>query len=382
MRADAPAHRRRLLLVDNSLHRTGAFASALALARALRGTCDVEFILSSASTLHNEVAEAGIVCHRLPMIEIGRSWRKLLMYFPMLLLNTFKLRRLLLQRQVDVVVINDYYNLLGACIRLTGWSGRVLTMVRLLPKNQQPVMNKIWTTLGMLFSHHLIAVSRAVERQLPISPKVTLIYNSIVLADIHSFSVSRQGTEDGLVHCLYPANYIVGKGHEAALDAFAIAWRKYPALRLRFVGGDMELEKNRALKAELARKTVQLGLQNVVIVDGFSLDVELDIKNSDIVLNFSKSESFSITCVEACAYGRPIIATRCGGPEEIIQHGVSGLLVPLDDLSAMSTAILELANNVELRNRMGANGVVIVREKFSKKAFLNRFLPLCESVQA
>lgn len=359
--------RPRLLLLENSLHMTGAFVSALTMAGALRDTHDFEFVLPTDSTLHDEVAAAGIVCHSIPMSEIGRSWRKLFRYVPMLVLNAWRLRRLLAQRKVTVLVINDYYNLLGVMAKATGWRGQLLTMVRLMPMNQHRVLNRVWTALALRCSDNVVAVSKAVAQQLPASDKVQVVYNLTRFKERHPDMPT--GRDDGAVHCLYLANYIAGKGHLHGLQAFAQAHQQNPAMRLRFVGSDMGLEKNRSLKASLELVAVQMGLGKVVRFDGYSSDVELDIKRADIVLNFSESESFSRTCLEACAFGRPIIATRCGGPEEIVDEGVTGFLVGIGDVPAMAAAIFRLASSPSLRQKMGAAGRLAVREKFSEDTF-------------
>lgn len=361
-------HRPRLLLVENSLHTTGAFASAMAMVDALRADHDIEFVLPTSSTLHPVVRAAGIVCHSLPLSELGRSWARLLRYVPVLLLNTVRLRRLLSSRKADVLVINDYYNLLGAMAKGTGWCGQLLTMVRLMPLSQHRVLNRVWTALALRFSDKVVAVSRAVARQLPARDKVQMLYNPSRFDERHPAMPA--GQTAGVVRCLYLANYIAGKGHLYGLQAFAQAHEHNPALRLRFAGGDMGLEKNRALKASLERTAVEMGLGDVVICNGYSNDVELDIKQADIVLNFSDSESFSQTCLEACAYGRPIIATRCGGPEEIVDDGVSGLLVHVKDVQAMGAALLRLSNDRALRDSMGQAGRRIVRERFSERRFV------------
>lgn len=380
MYSNANACRPRLILLENSLHKTGAFNSALYIAKALHYTHDVELVIPTSSKLHSDLSAAGIVCHRLPMVEVGRSWRKLLLYIPILAFNALNLHRLLIRRNATVLMVNDYYNMLGVCVRLTGWGGKILTVVRLLPANQHRLLNRIWTTLGMMFTHHMIAVSGAVARQLPSDPKVVLLYNPIGLTEKYSSFFKRTGgAGDGLIYCLYPANYIAGKGHGTALEAFARAYRDCPSLRLRFVGGDMGLEKNRDLKAELLVKAAQLRVQDVVIVDGFSADIELDIKNSDIILNFSESESFSHTCIEASAFGKPIIATRCGGPEEIVENDVTGLLVDIGDLPAMVAAILRLANSPSTRQNMGEAGRLAVWKKFSERSFLDGFHSLLSS---
>lgn len=360
--------RTRLLMIENSLHTTGAFVSAMAMVEVLRTDHDIEFLLPSASTLHQVVEAAGIVCHRLPMSELGRSWPRLLRYMPMLLLNTMRLRGLLARRKVDVLVINDYYNLLGSMVKGTGWRGKLLTYVRLMPLNQHRLLNQMWSALAVRCSNTVVAVSKAVAQQLPASDKVQVLYNPNNFNERHPTMLGEPS--DGVVRCLYLANYISGKGHLYGLQAFASAYAQNPALRLRFVGGDMGLEKNRALKASLERFAVEMGLGDVVTCDGYSNDVELDIKQADIVLNFSESESFSHTCMEACAYGRPIIATRCGGPEEIVHDGVSGLLVDVKDVQAMGSALLRLSKDQTLRDSMGQAGRRIVHERFTERRFV------------
>ena len=56
------------------------------------------------------------------------------------------------------------------------------------------------------------------------------------------------------------------------------------------------------------------------------------------MLNFSESESFSMTCLESLYYGTPLIATDSGGPAELFKHGESGHLVPNRDVQAMAKA--------------------------------------------
>lgn len=355
--------RPRLLLLENSLHTTGAFGSAMKIADDLAPIYDIEFLLPSTSTLKPIVEAAGMVCHVLPMSEIGRSWWRLLKYVPLLMVNTIRLRQLIYTRKFNVMVVNDYYNLLGFTVRASGWRGIVLTFVRLLPFSQQRHVNKLWVTLALWGSDKVLAVSRAVEAQLPASKKVEVFYNPVRFEERLPAAAGRR--DDDEVRCLYLSNYIVGKGQLHGLQAFAQAYRDNPALRLRFVGGDMDLEKNRKLKSALQAMACHLGVDSVVTFDGYSNEVERDIKEADIVLNFSESESFSQTCLEASAFGRPIIATRCGGPEEIVQDGVSGLLVDTKDVNAMATAVLRLSRDREMREAMGIAGRSLVREQFS-----------------
>jgi L-malate glycosyltransferase len=370
--ATTSLRRTKLLLVENSLHVTGAFKSALAIVEALRPNYDIEMVLPATSTLKSVVEAKGLVCHQLPMVQLGRSWKKLLRYLPHLFITTFLLRRLLVARRIDLLLINDYYNLLGATIKVTGWSGKILTLVRLMPMNQQKVLNRVWTALAIRFSDRVVAVSWAVRRQLPKNEKIEVIYDPSSFIEKYPATLPVDET-NGTVRCLYLANYIAGKGHIYALEAFIRAYAVNPKLRLRFVGGDMGLDKNAALKQTLQQRVETLRLNEVISFHSFSEDVEKEIKISTIVLNFSESESFSNTCLEACAFSRPIIATRCGGPEEIVDDGVSGLLVPVRDVDAMTQALIGLSRNEPLQLSMGKAGQLIVNKRFSEQAYVLAF---------
>ena len=110
-------------------------------------------------------------------------------------------------------------------------------------------------------------------------------------------------------------------------------------------------------------------LQPVVFFEHFTTDIEKEIKSAAIVLNFSEAESFSMTCLEAGYYGLPVIATKCGGPEEIILHDRTGLLVEKRNIDMMAEAILALADNEIRRVQLGTAARQYVREKFSTDNF-------------
>jgi glycosyltransferase involved in cell wall biosynthesis len=171
------------------------------------------------------------------------------------------------------------------------------------------------------------------------------------------------------ISILYLANYIRGKGQDAALEAFAQAYRQNNNIMLTFMGGDMGLEKNREFKTELEQRTKEFGLEGVVRFSPFNSNVEQSIKEADIILNLSEAESFSMTCLEAAFYGTALIATRCGGPEEIVEHGRTGITVPVKDIHAMQDAILTLASDAELRKQYAEAGKEYVRSKFNIETY-------------
>jgi glycosyltransferase involved in cell wall biosynthesis len=135
----------------------------------------------------------------------------------------------------------------------------------------------------------------------------------------------------------------------------------------------MRSAKNLSYKNRLIEKAKASGVTDFIEFGNFTADVEKTIIESDIVLNFSESESFSMTCAEASYYGKPVIATRCGGPEEIIADQESGILVDKENITQMAEAIVMLSNNAELQKQFGEFGKSYVRQKFSPQHFKKTF---------
>ena len=86
---------------------------------------------------------------------------------------------------------------------------------------------------------------------------------------------------------------------------------------------------------------------------------------SDIVCQLSRwEEAFGLTIAEAMASGKPMIATRCGGIPELVQDGESGFLVERGDSGAAAERILQLAEDLTLRESMGRRGGELCRSQF------------------
>jgi glycosyltransferase involved in cell wall biosynthesis len=127
----------------------------------------------------------------------------------------------------------------------------------------------------------------------------------------------------------------------------------------------MGLQKNKMFRESLEQRAAEWGVSDAVQFDGFAHDVEKEIKEADIVLNFSESESFSFTCLEALYFGTPLIASDSGGPTELFEHRRSGYLVRNGDVDAMAEAILYLSQNPNFRKCYSRNSRAYVRSKFN-----------------
>ena len=93
----------------------------------------------------------------------------------------------------------------------------------------------------------------------------------------------------------------------------------------------------------------------------------------DIFVLSSTSEGFSISTIEAMATGLPLVATKCGGPEEIVTHNKNGWLVEKANPAALAEGLLTIINDQALQQRLAANAVTHVSETFSSEKMLNEY---------
>jgi glycosyltransferase involved in cell wall biosynthesis len=87
-------------------------------------------------------------------------------------------------------------------------------------------------------------------------------------------------------------------------------------------------------------------------------------------------EGFGLSAAEAMAAGCPVIASRIEGLEEVVEDGVTGILVPPADPKVLVEAIKLMLGSPSLRNRMGEMGRHRVRERFSIEVQNNAWLSI------
>jgi glycosyltransferase involved in cell wall biosynthesis len=93
-----------------------------------------------------------------------------------------------------------------------------------------------------------------------------------------------------------------------------------------------------------------------VILTGEVKNVASYIQASDILAMLSEFEGFSLSVLEGLACGIPVVATPVGAIPQLISHEMNGLIVPVDDLPALQTAILMLLGEPSLRSQFGKIG--------------------------
>ncbi len=107
---------------------------------------------------------------------------------------------------------------------------------------------------------------------------------------------------------------------------------------------------------------------------GMRTDVDLLYGAMDIFVLPSHREGFPRSAMEAAAMGLPVVATDIRGCRDVVEHGVNGFLVPVQDPEALARAIKQLGEDVEMRRRMGNAGRTRAVELFDESKVVDRVL--------
>jgi glycosyltransferase involved in cell wall biosynthesis len=214
----------------------------------------------------------------------------------------------------------------------------------------------------------LIAVSETVKRELEhhriAGPgRITVLPLGLDLGrflgcEAHAGTLRRQlGAADGGPLIGIVARLVPIKRHEDFLAAGALLAARIPGARFVIVGDG---ERRTELEALVRRH----GLQDKVTFLGWRQDLDRIYPDLDVVALTSANEGSPVSLIEAMAAGRPVVGTRVGGVPDLVEHGVSGLLVPAGDPPAIAEAMAALVGNPERRRAMGDAGRKQVRDAY------------------
>lgn len=153
------------------------------------------------------------------------------------------------------------------------------------------------------------------------------------------------------------------KGQDVFLRAIHQIRHELPNVRFKIIGSALFGEEQH--EVELRKLATQLVVEDCVEFCGFVSNVAERIAGLDLVVHASTiSEPFGQVVIEGMAAGKAVVATRGGGISEIVEDGVSGLLVPMNDPTALAQAMLLLLKDPLRRSKLGAAGRQRVEDKF------------------
>ncbi|MEP6902115.1 MAG: glycosyltransferase family 4 protein [Actinomycetota bacterium] len=169
--------------------------------------------------------------------------------------------------------------------------------------------------------------------------KLCVIPNGV---DVNVFTPLKNGERMNPNQILYVGLTRHVKGIDVLLQAMSQVVKEKPELKLVIVGGGINRNYT-AQEMELREMAKKLGLTENVEFAGLKTPPEVAryMRESALLVLPSRIETFGAVLIEALACGTPVVATKCGGPEDVVNNQV-GQLVPTEDVTALANAIVEV----------------------------------------
>jgi glycosyltransferase involved in cell wall biosynthesis len=200
------------------------------------------------------------------------------------------------------------------------------------------------------------AIAERFRKKGKIPPKVRVVLNGVNLDRFRpgkiNPNVAKKYNINGRKVVGLISNLDRRKMPEYLLDACPYILERCPNTVFFIVGGEFG-EEDRGRKQELEEKAKKSGIGGSVIFTGFLSDVTDVIQAFDVGVAVTEKEACSRAIIEMMACGKPVVAFNTGGNPELIDDGVTGTLVYFGDIESFATAVSDILENDEKRERMG-----------------------------
>jgi len=362
----------KLLYINPTSAMSGAEFSLLALLENLdRRRFTPILLLPKSGLFAKKAAEAGIETVILPsLIHFGEVYR--LLKIPKASRAILGLTRIIRKRDIRLIHCNSpragYLG--GAAARLCS----LPSVIHVRDIHLSPFQSLGKARLLGWLSDLIIAVSAATRQSIvkktpSLVSKVRVVYNGVGLKYIDARPPRDARVELGIssgepllafAGLIHPA-----KGLDVLLQATAVLKPDFPSLRVLIIGAPLcstEEDYGRCLK-KLASK---LGLGGAVVFTGFREDV-LDLMSAaDILVHPAVyPEPLPRSLLEGLALRKPVVATKVGGIPELIEDGMTGLLVRPSDPVSLAGAVAALLKDPQKALSLGENGRWKVEKEFT-----------------
>lgn len=284
-------------------------------------------------------------------------------------------RRILQDSRADVVHANDVTT--ARSISLASWRAGVPVVchVRFAPSKRviEWVFRRLPKPDAFIFNSHAMQAECGpdFERACPKS-KQFVIHNAVDLEQFQAKPKQSPQKRGGIL-----ANLLPVKGHKDYLRMARLLAERGIDAEHWLIGEDIH---ETGYRAELEQLRCELGLCEGVQFLGHRNDVAELLNELDVLVCASHVEPFGRCLIEAMACEKPVVATRVGGIPEVVNHGVTGFLVPPESPKELADALERLLNDTDLAVRMGKAGRQRVQQRFTVEAHTDAILQVYEDV--
>jgi len=224
--------------------------------------------------------------------------------------------------------------------------------------------------------------------------KIRVIHNGVELSRFSSSMRDRAASDAAARRALHlpegPLVVVVSrlgpaKGIEPFIDAAALVAARLPNARFAIVGDAEPSEAGKVYRAALEARARRSGLGDRLVFTGFRLDIPQLLAQASVAVIPSLSEATSNALLESMASGASVVATNVGGNPDVVEDGLSGLLVPPANPDALARSIHRLLEWPEEAARLGEAGRELVHRRFSMEQMVRSteqlYLDLLEQSQ-
>jgi sugar transferase (PEP-CTERM/EpsH1 system associated) len=235
---------------------------------------------------------------------------------------------------------------------------------------QRWVQRRAWSAADRVLAVSTrLAERMSAETGFPL-PRIETIRNGVDLARFGRKSRIEARTQLGLSQdevVIGTMGRLVGVKNQASLiDAARL-------LHARGLKPTVVIAGDGPLRSELEARADAAGLSDALRLLGHRADPEVVLAAMDVYVLPSISEGLPNTVLEAMATGVPVVVTRVGGVDELVQHGVTGLIIPPRDSEALARALAMLLQDAALRRNWGAAGRLRAETEFAISGMIRRY---------
>lgn len=286
-----------------------------------------------------------------------------------------KIRRYLRNTNVDTLFFSTSQDFKIACLAAKSLVQNIIYLRGLTETIANKILNKY--LLNNCVSHFVASSKVTLKQSLrhfqsePIWSKSSVIHHGIPLTKVDGLALQDErdvkSTENKTTILIGTAGRLSKeKGHNLLIDT-----AKY--LRDKKLNFQIHIAGTGPLQEELSRQIDQLDLQDQVSLLGFIKDTSSFFREIDIFALPSLHEGFGFATVEAMAACRPVVAFNHSSNPEIVDNGITGILVDFPDTEQFAEAIGLLCKDSELRRQMGKAARKRVEENFDINTIVCEF---------
>lgn len=296
---------------------------------------------------------------------------------PMIILQTLRI--------LEKIIRKERIEILHTHHRMAALYGRLLKIrfpkLKLVYTAHNVFYNKKRLTNISLSDSYIVAVGKNVKKNLIEffdikEENIQIIYNAVKIKELGNYEPNTR-LENWKKEGFFLVGIIGRLSEQKGVDVFIESIKNIKAQNMKVKGviiGDGEL------KEFFENMILEHDLQNDIWMMGYQEHIVTLIQQLDLIAMPSRWEGFPLLPIEVFGAGKTLVANDIGGINEIVQHKNNGILVPKDDIEALSKEIMALMNNRKMRESLEQNAKEYYKKHFCYESFIEQYDSLYQRI--